>query len=119
MAFEHRFVQAGGHLVMGPDPGCHVLPGHGNQRGFELLVEAGFSPPQALKIATANAAKTLGQAEQFGPVAIGFNADLVVLKGELAADTRVIRNVELVIKQGQAYDPAKLTEGLQGRFGPQ
>ncbi|WP_343841459.1 amidohydrolase family protein [Bowmanella denitrificans] len=119
MAFERRFVQAGGHLVMGPDPGRHVLPGHGNQRGFELLVEAGFSPPQALKIATANAAKTLGQAAQFGQVAIGFNADLVVLKGKLAADARVIRNVELVIKQGQVYDPAKLLEGLQGRFGPQ
>src|SRR5690606_15009439 len=56
MAFERMFAEAGGHLVMGPDPGRHVLPGYGNQRGFELLVEAGFTVPEAVQIATANGA---------------------------------------------------------------
>ncbi|MBN7819704.1 amidohydrolase family protein [Bowmanella yangjiangensis] len=119
MAFEVQFSKAGGRLVMGPDPGRHVLPGYGNQRGFELLVEAGFSVHEALEIATANGAEALGIGEKVGRISEGYLADLVILEGDLSADPGVIRNVKLVIKGGELYSPAKLLAGLEGKFGPQ
>jgi hypothetical protein len=108
MGFERLFVQAGGHLVMGPDPGRHVLPGYGNQRGFELLVEAGFTVPEALKIATANGAEALGIGYEVGQIAEGYVADLVVLDGDLVAETSAIRNVEIIFKDGLGFDTQKL-----------
>lgn len=49
MDFEVAFVKAGGLLLAGPDPTGNggVLPGFGDQREIELLVEAGFTPVEA------------------------------------------------------------------------
>ena len=102
---------------MGPDPGRHVLPGYGNQRGFELLVEAGFSVPEAVQIATANGADALGVGTTVGRVAPGYGADLVVLDGNLSADARVIRNVEVVFKRGVGFAPAPLVAEVVGLVG--
>ena len=58
MDLERAFVAAGGLLLAGPDPvgiGGN-LPGFGDQREIELLVEAGFTPVQAIRIATLNGA---------------------------------------------------------------
>ena len=117
MAFERLFVEAGGRLVMGPDPGRHVLPGYGNQRGVELLVETGFEVPEAIQIATANGAQALEIDHEVGRVAEGYVADLVVLKGDLAAQPSVIRNVEIVFKDGVGYDPARLIADVVGQVG--
>lgn len=117
MAFERMFAEAGGRLVMGPDPGRHVLPGYGNQRGFELLVEAGFTVPEAIRIATANGADALGVGHRIGRVAEGHVADLVVLDGDLVAEPAVIRNVEIVFKAGIGFDPHRLVADLAGRIG--
>nr|WP_255783871.1 amidohydrolase family protein [Lysobacter chinensis] len=118
MAFERMFADAGGRLVMGPDPGRHVLPGYGNQRGFELLVEAGFTVPEAVRIAAANGADALGVGDGSGRIANGYVADLVVLDGDLAAEPSVIRNVEAVFKDGVGFDPGRLVAGLEGQLGP-
>src|ERR1700687_2099299 len=58
MDFEVAFVKAGGLLLAGPDPTGNggVLPGFGDQREIELLVEAGFTPVEAIHIATQNGA---------------------------------------------------------------
>lgn len=117
MAFERMFVQAGGKLVMGPDPGRHVLPGYGNQRGFELLVEAGFSVPEAMQIATSNGAEVLGIGHESGRIAEGYVADLVVLDGHLSAAPSVIRDVEIVFKNGIGFDPEKLIADVKGQVG--
>jgi hypothetical protein len=55
---ERAFVAAGGLLLAGPDPtgAGDVVPGFGDQREIELLVEAGFPPVEAIKIATLNGA---------------------------------------------------------------
>lgn len=117
MAFERRFAEAGGQLVMGPDPGRHVLPGYGNQRGFELLVEAGFTIPEALQIATANGADVLGIGATVGRIVPGQVADLVVLEGDLSAEPTAIRNVRVVFKNGVGYDPQKLIADVSGQVG--
>jgi len=68
MEFERAFAPAGGLLLAGPDPTGNggVLPGFGNQREIELLVEAGFTPVEAIHVATQNGARYLGREDQVG-----------------------------------------------------
>ena len=71
MELELAFVRAGGMLLAGADPTGNggVLPGFGDQREMELLVEAGFTPLEAITIATLNGARFLGVADRVGSVA--------------------------------------------------
>ena len=119
MAFERAFVRAGGLLLAGPDPTGigGVLPGFGDQRGLELLVEAGFSPSEAIQIASANGARYMGQLDQFGTIDAGKRADLVIVKGDPSRDIKDVENVETVIKDGRAYDPARLIASVRGMVG--
>ncbi len=119
LALERAFVAAGGLLLSGPDPTGRgdVLPGFGDQRGIELLVEAGFLPVEAIKIATLNGAVYLGRDKQIGSIATGKNADLVVVKGDPSKNISDIENVEIVFKDGVGYDSQKLLESVKGRYG--
>jgi imidazolonepropionase-like amidohydrolase len=119
LAMERAFVAAGGLLLSGPDPtgGGDVLPGFGDQRGIELLVEAGFSPVEAIKIATLNGAVYLGREKQIGSLAPGKNADLVVIKGDPSKQISDVENVEIVFKDGVGYDPQKLLNSVRGKYG--
>ena len=84
MAMEHAFAAAGGLLLAGPDPTGDggTLPGFGDQREIELLVDAGFTPLEAIKIGTLNGATFEGRADHIGTIAPGKNADLVVVTGD-------------------------------------
>lgn len=119
MAFEKAFVEAGGLLGAGVDPTGigGALAGYGDQRNYELFIEGGFSPEQAVQIMTLNGAKILGVDRQVGSVERGKLADLVVLKGNLTQDPTVIRSPTMVFKDGVGYDPAKLIESIKGRVG--
>ena len=118
MAFERAFVSAGGKLLAGADPTGWggIVAGYGDQRGVELLVSAGFSPEQAIKIATANGASFLND-RTVGTIAEGMQADLVVLQGNPSREISDVRNVELVFKDGVAYDPERLTAAAAGTLG--
>ena len=119
MQFERDFVKAGGLLMAGCDPTSFggVLPGYGDQRGVELLVEAGFTPLEAIHIATQNGAVYLGESGQIGSIAAGKAADIVVIAGNPAQNIEDIENVQLVFKDGVGFDPAKLTQSVQGLVG--
>src|SRR5215469_8144652 len=119
MDFEHAFAAAGGLLLAGPDPtgAGGVLPGFGDQREIELLVEAGFTPVQAIEIGTANGARFLGRDRDIGTVAKGKRADLVLVHGDPAARIQDIENVEIVFKDGLGYDPQRLLEAVHGQVG--
>jgi imidazolonepropionase-like amidohydrolase len=119
MAFERAFVDAGGLMAAGVDPTGigGALAGFGDQRNYELFIEAGFSPAQAIQIMTLNGAKILGVSQQLGTVQAGKLADLVVLHGDLTADASVIRSPTIVFKDGVGYDSAKLLASVQGRVG--
>ena len=118
-AMELQFVHAGGLLIAGTDPtgGGGVIPGYSDQRQIELLVGSGFTPLEAIKICTLNGATYLGRAKQIGSIAVGKQADLMVVSGNPAAKISDIRNVEMVFKQGIAYDPAKLIASVKGKVG--
>ena len=119
MQYEREFVKLGGLLAAGVDPTGNggALPGFGDQRNLELLVEAGFTPVEALQIMTLNGAKVLGVDKDLGSVATGKIADLVVVRGNPAANPADIRNVVHVFKDGVGYDPVKLIESVKGVVG--
>jgi imidazolonepropionase-like amidohydrolase len=119
MDFERAFVAAGGRLAAGVDPTGFggALAGYGDQRNYELLIEAGFTPVQTVQIMTANGAKILGVYDKLGSIERGKLADLVVLDGNLASDPSVIRKVTTVFKDGVGYDSAKLIAAIKGRVG--
>ena len=118
-AMEVTFARAGGLLLAGTDPtgAGGVIPGYSDQRQVELLVGSGFTPLEAIRICTLNGATYLGKATQIGSIAIGKQADLVVIGGNPAAQISDIRNVEMVFKQGVGYDPAKLIASVKGKVG--
>jgi hypothetical protein len=68
MELERALVAAGGLLITGPDSSLYRgnISGFGDKRGIELLAEAGFSPTEAIKIATMNGAIYLGRRDQIG-----------------------------------------------------
>ncbi len=117
--FEHAFAQAGGVLLAGLDPTGMggVIAGFGDQREVELLVEAGFTPLEAIHIATANGAQFLGELDRIGTIAAGKQADLVVIKGDPSKQIEDIENVETVFKDGIGYDSPKLIESVRGVVG--
>ncbi|MFZ3266114.1 MAG: amidohydrolase family protein [Terriglobales bacterium] len=119
MEFEHAFAQAGGLLLAGLDPTGMggVIAGFGDQREVELLVEAGFTPVEAIHIATANGAQFLGELDRIGTIAPGKQADLVVIKGDPSKQIEDIEKVETVFKDGVGYDSAKLIEAVRGMVG--
>jgi imidazolonepropionase-like amidohydrolase len=118
MEFERDFVKAGGLLLAGLDPTGigGVIAGFGDQREVELLVQEGFTPVQAIHIATSNGAQYLGD-EHIGTIAAGKNADLVIIKGNPSEKIADIENVEILFKDGVGYDPAKLIESVKGLVG--
>jgi imidazolonepropionase-like amidohydrolase len=119
LQFERDFVKAGGLLLAGLDPTGYggVIPGFGDQREVELLVEAGFTPLEAIHIATANGAQFLGELDRVGTLAPGKAADMVVIHGDPSANIADIEKVELVFKDGIGYDSPKLIESVRGLVG--
>jgi imidazolonepropionase-like amidohydrolase len=119
MDFERAFVAAGGLLIAGLDPTGNggIVAGFGDLREVELLVEAGFTPLEAIKIASLNGAKFLGENSRIGSIAIGKQADLMVVKGNPAANINDIEKVEIVFKDGVGYDTEKLIQSVQGLVG--
>jgi hypothetical protein len=119
LGLERQFVAAGGLLLAGPDPTGNggVIPGFGDQRELELLVEAGFTPLEAIRIGTLNGATYLGLADRIGSIAAGKNADLFIVNGNPAAKISDLENVVLVFKDGVGFESRKLLDSVKGRYG--
>ncbi len=116
MDFEYQFFKMGGILCSGVDAGLHVLPGFGDQRNFELFVEAGFTTEEAIQIMTRNGAYAL-ERQDIGTVEVGKRADFVILNGDLTKIPSTIKQVELVFKNGHSYEPEIILSSLNGQFG--
>jgi len=119
LRLERAFVAAGGLLLAGPDPtgAGNVLPGFGDQRAIELLVDAGFSPIEAIRIGTFNGATYLGLADRIGSIVPGKHADLLLVRGDPSRRIADIEQVDTVFKDGVGYDSAALLASVRGRYG--
>jgi imidazolonepropionase-like amidohydrolase len=116
---ERMFVRAGGVLLAGTDPTGYggVIPGFSGKRQVQLLVEAGFSFPEALKIATLNGARYLGRDHEVGSLEVGKRADIAVLDGDPTSDPRAVDRMPLVFKNGVGYRSDAIFEAMKGLAG--
>jgi hypothetical protein len=119
MAWEKQFVDMGGRLMAGIDPtgSGRTIPGYADRHVLELLVEAGFTFPQAVKICSLNAAEYMGKEKEIGTIETGKRADLVLIDGDPQTNIKAIRNTEIVFKNGVGYDSKKLFESVKGKVG--
>jgi hypothetical protein len=119
LEFEREFVKQGGLLLAGLDPTGYggVIAGFGDQREVELLVEAGFTPVEAIHIATSNGAEFLGELDKIGTLAPGKLADIIVIDGDPSGNIKDIEKIDIVFKDGVGYDSAKLIESARGQVG--
>ncbi len=94
---------AGVKIAFGTDAGVSK---HGrNADEFELMVEHGMSPAEAIHAATVNAADLLGLANEIGRLAPGFAADLIAVDGDPLADVTTLQQVRFVMKGGDVFVP--------------
>ena len=119
LRMEKRFVDMGGTLLAGTDPTGYggVVPGWSGRRQVQLLVEAGFSFPAALRIATLNGAAYLGRDREVGSIAVGKRADFVLVDGDPVSNPTALDRMPYVFKAGVGYDTRLMFEALKGAIG--
>ena len=112
------FSRAGGRVMLGADAvGLPQVPGFANLKALNLLYSIyGFTPLEAIRIATLNGASFLGIDKRTGSIAQGKEADLVVVKGDPSARMKDIDNVQFVFSNGVLFDSAKMLEEMRGKF---
>ena len=117
--YEVAFVRAGGLLGAGVDPTGNggALPGYGDQRNYELLIEAGFTPVETVQIMSLNGARILGVDKDLGSVTPGKLADLIVINGDPITRPAEIRRVVTVFKDGVGYDSQRMIDAVRGLVG--
>lgn len=119
MAFEKAFVEAGGHLVIGTDPTGWggTVPPNSTHSALVLLVEAGFSPLEAISLATQSGARFLGVDDEVGTIEIGKRANLILVDGKPDQTIEDVTGVHMVFKDGVAWDPEALIDTARGLVG--
>jgi len=109
-------LRAGGAKVLaGTDSfDAFVLPGFSLHQELRLLVDAGFSPSDALQAATRHAAAARGAADREGTIAVGKRADLVLLDADPTANITNVARIRAVIAGVRLFDRDALDQLLAG-----
>jgi imidazolonepropionase-like amidohydrolase len=109
LAFVRRLHDRGVMLSAGSDLASPwVIPGVGYHQELALLVSAGLSPSEVLRIATRNGARALGLEKEIGTIEPGKRADLLVLEGDPIASIANTRRIAWVMYDGRPYRPSDL-----------
>jgi imidazolonepropionase-like amidohydrolase len=110
LAITHEYHRDGVSILGGTDAGGppFVIPGFDLHNELAALVNAGFTPLEALQSVTLDAAQFLGRTDDFGTVANGKAADLVLLDANPLDDIRNTQKIRAVIVQGKYLDRAAL-----------
>jgi imidazolonepropionase-like amidohydrolase len=104
-----RMQREGVHLATGSDLASPwVIPGVALHQELALLVSAGISPSEVLRMATRNGAEALGLLAETGTVESGKRADLVVLEADPLRDIRNSRRIRFVVLGGRIFRPDEL-----------
>jgi imidazolonepropionase-like amidohydrolase len=96
-----RAHRAGALIVFGTDAATYP---HGwNARQFEVMVERGMTPAEALRSATSLAARAMGWSDRVGSLEPGRYGDLIAVEGDPLADVRRLQQVDWVVKGGLVF----------------
>jgi imidazolonepropionase-like amidohydrolase len=101
VAMVRRARAAGVRIAFGTDTG--VSPHGMNAREFQLLVEAGYTPLQAIQFATVAAADHLQLGDVAGRIQTGYSADIIAVDGDPLTDVSVLMNVRFVMARGVTH----------------
>jgi amidohydrolase family protein len=93
-------------------PGTDSMPGYGLHHELELYVRAGIPPPEVLRMASLTSALVIGANGERGVIAPGKLADLILVDGDPSVHIADIDRIDLVMKGGKLYEPARLEAGL-------
>jgi len=105
---------AGGKLLLGTDsPQFFTIPGFSLHEELQHLVDAGLSPYEAIKTGTTNAAVFLGASKEFGKVAVGLRADLILLNNNPLVDINNTTNITGVMVRGKWFSDDELNLMLE------
>jgi len=97
----HRAYVGGVKMAFGTDTGVSL---HGdNAREFALLVKAGITPLDALRMATVWAADRIGMGDQLGALKPGMAADLIAVDGDPLVDVTTLEHVKFVARDGRVF----------------
>jgi imidazolonepropionase-like amidohydrolase len=96
-----KAVNAGVKIAFGTDIG--VCPFGRNAREFNLMVQNGMTPMQAIRAATVAGADLLGISDKVGSVRRGKLADIIAVRGDPLANVRLLEDVRFVMKQGEIF----------------
>ena len=94
-----------------------MIPGYANWRQLELFVEGGFTPLEAIKIATLNGAVFLEIEDKVGTIKEGKRANLVLVNGKPDKKISDVRKVEIVFKNGTGYNSGRIFKSVEGQVG--
>lgn len=117
--WERAFFSKGGLLMSGADPTGFggVIAGFADQHQLELLVEAGFTPLEAIRISTWNGAIGLGVSHCTGRLSVGMNADMILVNGNPSVDISDVRKIVTIFKDGIGYNSTALRNSVKGLTG--
>lgn len=93
-------------------PGTDSMPGYQLHHELALYVRAGIAPPEVLRMATLTSATVIGANGERGVIAPGKLADLILINGDPSAHIGDIDRIDLVMKGGALYEPARIEAAL-------
>jgi imidazolonepropionase-like amidohydrolase len=102
------------------DAGVPIVAGTDNNTGstyifeLELYQHSGIPAPAVLQIATLNAARVMKDDRDYGSIAAGKVADILIVNGQPAERIADLRKLETVIRAGRVYDPQTLRAAVFG-----
>ncbi|HNR76784.1 MAG TPA: amidohydrolase family protein, partial [Parvularculaceae bacterium] len=95
----------GAPMLAGSDAACEgVIPGYGLRDQLRLFVEAGLTPREALRTATTEPAAYFRSEDDRGRIAVGYDADIVLLRKNPIDDIRALDEIAVVILRGAVID---------------
>jgi imidazolonepropionase-like amidohydrolase len=116
MTLVPQMQAAGVTILAGSDSGAfnsYTYPGASLHDELRELVQAGLTPAQALRAATLNGARFMGVANRTGTVAVGKDADLLLLTANPLANVANARKISAVVSRGKVYSAPTLAGMLR------
>ena len=104
---------AGVGMLVSSSGGYFLVPGYSMFVEFDCLTDAGLTPAEILTCATVNAARSVGEEDEWGSIIPGLAADLVLLDANPLEDIDNAQRIAAVVRRGEVFDREELDRMLR------